>query len=261
MQNVLPYKRRKWLSRGFSQTKPGWLKHLRMASVYTTTSHKIQAADTDLPIGSWWSFIAWDPSFSRTFLVHLVQLPSFSASNVIFGCLNQHFFMVQKNFQPEIIIFSRWLNQHFSGSFHGWYTSPFFQIKPDKKGRLRWPGQTFSLFFFAEYNWWLGAFHHLHRRARCHRSKALGRRRAVRRCSGGRGSAVRFLVRQWGMIFHDLGLSENSVALNPLDYHHFPYQNSYLGVYCIFRHTHLEVSEVMRPNHSKLQVYIYIYNV
>ena len=106
-----------------------WLKHLRMASVYTTTSHKIQAADTDLPIGSWWSFIAWDPSFSRTFLVHLVQLPSFSGPNVISGCSNQHFFMVQKNFQPEINIFSRWLNQHFSGSFHGWYTSPFFQIK------------------------------------------------------------------------------------------------------------------------------------
>ena len=117
-----------------------WLKHLRMASVYTTTSHKIQAADTDLPIGSWWSFIAWDPSFSRTFLVHLVQLPSFSGPNVISGCSNQHFFMVQKNFQPEINIFSRWLNQHFSGSFHGWYTSPFFQIK----NSLRWPGQTFS---------------------------------------------------------------------------------------------------------------------
>ena len=107
-------------------------------------------------------------------------------------------------------------------------------------------------------NFFTGAFHHLHRRARCHRSKALGRRRAVRRRSGGRGSAVRFLVRQWGMIFHDLGLSENSVPLNPLDYHHFPYQNSYLGVYYIFRHTHLEVSEVMRPNHSKLHVYIYI---
>ena len=220
-----------------------WLKHLRMASVYTTTSHKIQAADTDLPIGSWWSFIAWDPSFSRTFLVHLVQLPSFSGPNVISGCSNQHFFMVQKNFQPEINIFSRWLNQHFSGSFHGWYTSPFFQIK--KQPPLTRP------------NFFTGAFHHLHRRARCHRSKALGRRRAVRRRSGGRGSAVRFLVRQWGMIFHDLGLSENSVPLNPLDYHHFPYQNSYLGVYCIFRHTHLEVSEVMRPNHSKLHVYIY----
>jgi hypothetical protein len=37
----------------------------------------------------------------------------------------------------------------------------------------------------------------------------------------------------------NMGLSENSVPLNPLDYRHFPYQNSYLGVYCIFRHTHM----------------------
>ena len=28
-----------------------------------------------------------------------------------------------------------------------------------------------------------------------------------------------------------MGLSENSVPLNPLDYHHFPYQNSYLDLF------------------------------
>ena len=37
-----------------------------------------------------------------------------------------------------------------------------------------------------------------------------------------------------------MGLSENSVLLNPLDYHHISLSfDSYLGVYCIFRHTHM----------------------
>ena len=47
-----------------------------------------------------------------------------------------------------------------------------------------------------------------------------------------------------------MGLSENSVPLNPLDYHHFPYQNSYLGVYCIFRHTQIYKWYVETPSHG-----------
>jgi hypothetical protein len=34
-----------------------------------------------------------------------------------------------------------------------------------------------------------------------------------------------------------VSLSENSVALNPLDDHHFPYENSYLGVFSVFSDT------------------------
>ena len=46
---------------------------------------------------------------------------------------------------------------------------------------------------------------------------------------------------QWGssqidmIVVRNLGLSENSVPLNPLDYDHYPHSNGYLGVYPIFR--------------------------
>ena len=52
------------------------------------------------------------------------------------------------------------------------------------------------------------------------------------------------------MIFHDLGLSENSVPLNPLDYHHFPYHLIAIWGYTVFSDTSICTQNYM---------YIYIY--
>ena len=38
-----------------------------------------------------------------------------------------------------------------------------------------------------------------------------------------------------------MGVSENSVSHNPMDYHHVPHENCYLWVSPIFRQTHIHV--------------------